>query len=287
MFRGPLQRLLVGLYSVFRAILIHTLVVKVKPVFHIMSKSFSIASCLCFALVADGHLFADDDIAAAFEDADVQAAFAEAVDEKGETSSDDDPATKVIKELIGLGGGATPISIGKRGEVESMLVVGAAPIPKSLPGPKGKDLATKAARREVIKHFIRFLSEDASIFETADDEVIIATEGSAIEGELNASESSKALNKSTEKFESSAQGLARGLEIIARKVDANGQTIYLAYGWSKENDAAAEALSQRKSGTSSARPGTAVGPGTKKPSGDDLQDEEVISSRAAKFFKKN
>jgi len=230
---------------------------------------------------------ADNDLAAAFEEADFEEAFEEAVDEGGKKDANDDPATKVIKELISLGGGVEPILIGKNGEIESMLIVGSSSIPRSLSGSKGKQLALKRARVEMIKHFIRFLSEEASLYETQEDEFIVATEGSAVDDELSESESSKVISKGTEKFESTSRGFARGMERIGLKLDAEGRTIYLAYGWSKENDAAAEKLSQRgkdgSSKTGSGRPGGSSKPGA---GGNDLEDEEVISSRASKFFKK-
>jgi hypothetical protein len=230
---------------------------------------------------------ADDDPKVALQDADFEEAFEEAVEEGGKKDADDDPATKVIKELILLGGGVQPILYGKDGSIETMLIVGSSSIPRSLSGSKGKQLAMKRARVETIKHFLRFLSEEASLYETQEDEFIVATEGSAVDDELSESESSKVISKGTEKFESTSKGLARGMERIGVKLDAEGRTMYLAYGWSKENDAAAEKLSQRGKGGSSKAGSGGLG-GSAKPGagGNDLEDEEVISSRANKFFKK-
>ena len=68
------------------------------------------------------------------------------------------------------------------------------------------------------------------------------------------------------------------------KVDAEGRTLYRAYGWSKENALGAEKLAETNKGSSS-KSGLGSSGGSSKKAGSGLKDEETISKRAGKFFK--
>ena len=202
-----------------------------------------------------------------------------------EDDDDDDP----LAEALELGAGVHEIDINKKGDVETCVIIGKATISQALSQNKAIDLAEKRARVDVRRQFVKWLNEDVNIYETEENEVIVAEEGSVRDKELITTESAKSISKNSDKFTSTSKALVQGLEIIGKKQDGKNRTLYFVYGWSSENAAAAKKLSDKsqkgsKKG-SSAKSDKKGKDAAKKGDDTDIEDKTVISKRAKKYFK--
>jgi len=154
---------------------------------------------------------------------------------------DDDPLAAALE----LGAGVHAIEKNKKGDVETCVIIGSASISQALSKSKAIQLATKRARVDMMRWFLRFLNEDANLYETEENELILAVEGSFRDKELTLDEASKSIEKNSDKFSSTSKALVQGMEIIGKKQDGKNRTLYLVYGWSSENAAAAKKLSDK------------------------------------------
>ena len=206
-------------------------------------------------------------------------------DDDDEDDDDDDP----LAEALELGAGVHAIEKNKKGDVETCVIIGSASISQALSPNKAMQLATKRARTDMMRQFLRFLNEDANLYETEENEFIVAEEGSVRDKELTKIESAKSISKNSDKFTSTSKALVQGMEIIGKKQDGKNRTLYLVYGWSSENAAAAKKLSD-KSQKGSKKGSTAKSDKKGKDAAEkgddtDIEDKTVISKRAKKYFK--
>ena len=203
--------------------------------------------------------------------------------DEDDDEDDDDPLAVALE----LGAGVHAIEKNKKGDVETCVVIGSSSISQALSKSKAMEIATKRARVDMMRQFLRFLNEDANLYETADNEFILAEEGSNRDKEL--AQSGKEISKGTDKFSSTSKALVQGMEIIGKKQDGKNRTLYLVYGWSSENAAAAKKLSD-KSQKGSKKGSTAKSDkkgkdAAKKGNDTGIEDKTVISKRAKKYFK--
>ena len=160
-----------------------------------------------------------------------------------------------------------------------MIVVGRARISTVLGKAKWTEVALTAQAE-----FVKFLKEKVRVYVSSDEETVILLEGTGRAGGEDAlKEAGKAVERTSKKLESVADGLVRGLQLLHMEVNEKDKTLTLVYGWDAATAKAAKA----------ARKGLEDGDdkGGKtdgKPAADKaIEDKKVSSTDAKKFLRKN
>jgi hypothetical protein len=187
--------------------------------------------------------------------------------------------------------GVYSIQKDKKGRITSCIVVGRSRISTALGKAKGLEVARKRADLSATAEFVKWLKQDVTVVEDADDETVSLLEGAVEDNKDTPNDSGKAVEKTGSKYKSISQGLVRGLEVLDVKTEGENKTMTIVKGWkattseavkrvasdSKKDDADADESGTSKSGSKK----------TKSKRGDrEISDSEVTSPDADDYFPK-
>ena len=151
----------------------------------------------------------------------------------GQEVEDEAPSKEEeMAELAALGPGVHHILKDKEGNITSCMVVGQARISTVLGKAKGLEIARDKANLACSTEFIKWLKEEVTFFQSNEDETIFLMEGSEGDDDESLSETGKSIDKNSRKSGSISKGLVRGLQIIHKDVDSDGETYTVIKGWS-------------------------------------------------------
>jgi len=211
-----------------------------------------------------------------------------------QNDEDDGPSVEEqMAKLTALGPGVHAIQKNKKGHITACVVVGQARISTSLGKAKGMELARDKANLICSAEFVKWLKEEASVYQSNDDESIILLEGGEEVGaDDSLKESSKSVEKSSKKMESLSKGLVRGLQLLHKDVNAEDKTLTIIKGWKADSaegvkKVAADLESDEPEGKKSKKSGEAE---SKKPKDKkidkDIESGSATSDDAADFLPK-
>lgn len=200
---------------------------------------------------------------------------------------------QAMAKIAQLGPGVHAIKKDKKGRIVSCVVVGQARISTALGKAKGIELARDKANLAASAEFVKWLKEDAKVYQSADEESVIILEGSEDGDDDSLAESGKDVEKTSRRMESVSQGLIRGLQILHKEVDGDGKTYTIVKGWKadtadgvKKIAASLSADDDAKSGSTKPKPGTAS-TGQAKPKSKidkDIESGSTTSDNAKDFL---
>lgn len=152
-----------------------------------------------------------------------------------------------IVQALEIGGGPFMVEKNESGEISSAAFVGANRISTVLGASKGKEIARSRAVLKAKGQFVKWLKEDVTVVESAEDETILVMEGSeSADGSESFSEVGKSVEPTTSKFSTFANGIVRGLRTIAIDVvvdeDTGDKELRVMLYWSKEESDAVKKL---------------------------------------------
>ena len=223
-----------------------------------------------------------------------------AEDKEKPTKNDDDEVAKAMSKIAEAGPGVYKIKTDDKGRIKSCIVVGQSRISTVLGKAKGIETARQRAQLDAKAEFVKWLKEKVNVRQKTDDETIILLEGNEGKGGDELKESGKAVEKTSKKMESIAEGLVRGMEVLHTEVIAKDQTYTIVYGWdAKAAEATKKARSslndESKDGSKPKTEGVGKDGDGEKTTGstsDDkktpdkkLDDKKSTSSSAKKFLK--
>lgn len=187
-----------------------------------------------------------------------------------------------MAQVIALGPGVHGVQKNKDGRITSLVVVGQARISTVLGKSKGLELARSKADLACSAEFVQWLKAEITVYESSDEEAIILSEG---DGD-SAKESGKSVEKSSTKMESLSKGLVRGLQVLHKNVDGEGQTYTVVKGWKADSvDGVKRVAAELAFDAPKADP--ADGKKTVKPrapSDNQIKNDSATSEDAADFF---
>lgn len=167
-------------------------------------------------------------------------------DQTAEEAKAEKKREQIIQGLE-IGGGPFMVEKNEAGEITSAAFVGANRISTVLGASKGKEIARTRAVLKAKGQFVKWLKEDVTVVESAEDETILVMEGSeSSDGSESFSEVGKSIEPTTSKFSTFANGILRGLRTIALDVvvdqDTGDKELRVMLYWSKEESDAVKKL---------------------------------------------
>lgn len=151
--------------------------------------------------------------------------------QKADKDDDTSSVEEAMKKIAALGPGVQSPQIDKKGRITSCLVVGQARISTVLGKAKGIQIAQDKANLDCSARFLKWIKEDATVVESADEENVILLEGSEGSDDESLKEFGKSVEKNSKKMESVSKGLLRGLQVLYKEVDGDGKTYTIVKGW--------------------------------------------------------
>jgi hypothetical protein len=208
------------------------------------------------------------------------AALALAILASGAVAYDDDDVNKKLAKLVDLGPGVHKVKTNKRGEITSCVVIGQARISTVLGKTKGVMTARTQARLAAVAEFRKWLKENVSVYEKSENEAIMVLEGKEGAGEDSLKEAGKAVEKTSTRYESFAQGVVRGMQIVHVDVNAEDKQLTLVLGWDRAtSEATKKVASDLEDDTPGGKGGT---PGKKTDK--TIKTKKSTSDEAKKFI---
>jgi hypothetical protein len=181
------------------------------------------------------------------------------------TAAKEDAQAKEMSLIAQLGQGVHKVKTDDKGRIKSCVVVGQSRISTVLGKAKGLETARQRAALAARAEFVKWLKEKVSVHETTDDETILFLEGSEGNDKDALKESGKAVEKTSKKMESVAEGLVRGMQLLHTETSGNDKTYTLVYGWERK---AAEATKKvREDLNDESKDGTRPKAGNTPPTG--------------------
>jgi hypothetical protein len=129
------------------------------------------------------------------------------------------------------GPGVYKIDFDKQGRIQSCIVVGSSRISTALGAAKGKEVARQRAELRAKAELVKWLKEKVSVHQKSEDETIIFLEGNEENDKDALRESGKSVEKTTAKFETTAEGLARGLQVVHVEINGKEKEYSLVLKW--------------------------------------------------------
>ena len=171
-------------------------------------------------------------------------------EQKRVTSLEETKAETIGQEIargLEIGGGPFMVEKDEYGEITSAAFVGANRISTVLGASKGQEIARTRAVLKAKGQFVKWLKEDVTVVESAEDETIFVLEGAeALNGNNWFSVAGKSIEPTTSKFSTFANGILRGLKTIAIDVIVDENTgdkkLRVMLYWSKEGSDAVKKL---------------------------------------------
>jgi hypothetical protein len=202
--------------------------------------------------------------------------------EEGKKPKKDDDADKVVSKLIQLGSGVHKVKTDDQGRIQSCVIVGQSRISTALGKAKGLEVARQRAQLSASAEFVKWLKEKVEVHQKSEDETILFIEGSEGNDKDALRESGKAVEKTTQKIEVTAKGLARGFQVLGTDVSDEDKTYTVVIGWSAKAAAGTKKVSKELEDDGDAK--------DKEPGKDDgdpkkqIKKKRVISDDIKKFI---
>ncbi len=205
-------------------------------------------------------------------------------------------ASKALDEIAQLGPGVHHVKPDNKGRIQTCVVVGQSRISTVLGKSKGLQDARTKARLACEAEFVRWLKTKVDVHVKNEEETILFQEGSEENDKEALRESGKSVEKTTQKFESTAQGLVRGLQVLGVVEDAKNKRYTLVMGWSAKTANATKKVQADLEDADPAKAGNARKPGSavkgegektgaaKKRDDKKLEDRKVASPDLKKFL---
>lgn len=195
---------------------------------HLATKLLNIAMFSCFCSIP---LFAQEEGAA-----------------EPEAKIEGESREQIIKRLVDLGPGVHEVKKTPSGKLKSVKVVGQARISKVLGNAKGLQVAQQKAKMSAEQAYIEWLNTNAASVKVDAEETVITLSG---DGEKQ-TEEGKTSEKITNEVKSNAAGLIRGLSLVGKDVNSDGEQLTSIFVWSPVRAAqAGESAKANNNGTDS------------------------------------
>jgi len=146
---------------------------------------------------------------------------------------------EIVARLAALGDGVHEIKKNDNGTLKSLKAVGSSRISTVLGKSKGLKMARKKAMMKANAEFVSWMKSEVSSINTDSEETIVTLQG---DGE-NTTEQAISTEMSKSEITKKAQGLVRGLTLVAKDINADGDTMTLVYLWSPKKAAFAKSAS--------------------------------------------
>lgn len=159
---------------------------------------------------------------------------------------------EIVKRLAELGPGVHEIKV-ENGRLKSLKVVGQDRISTVLGAAKGLPTAQKRASMKANAAFVEWMKNHVASISVTNDETIVTMQGDG----KNVTEQGKSSEQTKEIITQKAEGLVRGLTLVAK--DQKEDNLTLVYSWSPERAALAKDAQEQNQ-----NPGTATSPANKK-----------------------
>jgi hypothetical protein len=185
---------------------------------------------------------------------------------------------KALSKIAQLGPGVHAVKKDNKGRIKSCVVVGEARISTALGKAKSLETARTRARMAAAAEFRKWIKEKVTVYEKTETETITLIEGSEGGDKDVLKESGKAVEKTTTRYESIAEGLVSGLQVLHVEVSGDDKTYTIVLGW----DAATAKATGKIDGTKKEgdkKPGDGKKPADKK-----IGDKKLTSDEAKKFL---
>lgn len=190
-----------------------------------------------------------------------------------------------MSKLIALGPGVHSVIKDKNGQIVSCVVVGQSRISTVLGKAKGLEVARDKATLACSAEFVKWLTEEVNIFQSAEDETIILLTGGEGAVDDSIQESGKSIEKTTKKIESVSKGLIRGMQLLHKEVDSDGKTYSIVKGWKAETAEATKVVNENLNARSSNPMAGKTGKSMVDEKDKELKDETATSENADEFFR--
>jgi len=190
----------------------------------------------------------------------------------------DDEVTRALSKLAELGPGVHKVVKDKKGRIERLVGVGQARVNTSLGAATGQQVAQKKALLGAKAEMVRFLKEKVAAYQKSEEEVVFFEEGSGENDGDEVKRSGKRVEKNTERMESVAEGVVRGLQLLHKEVSSKEKTCTVVMGW---DAATSDATKKVKKDLESDEP-AAGGSGKKEDKR--VKDKKVTSLESPKQF---
>ncbi len=176
---------------------------------------------------------------------------------------------EIVARLADLGDGVHEVKMNENGTLRSLKVVGSSRISTVLGKAKGLQTAQKKATLKANAAFVEWIKNEVSSVSLDEEETIVTLKG---DGE-NVSEEGKATERQAAVIRTRAQGLVRGLSLVAK--DQTEDMMTLIYLWTPARANAAKVVGKVND---SDEPTPAKGKGGKAdPSGKKVRPKRVVS----------
>jgi hypothetical protein len=184
-------------------------------------------------------------------------------------SNKDGEVARAMSKIAQLGPGVYAVKKDDQGRIKTCVVVGEARISTVLGKAQGLETARTRARLAAAAEFRKWLNEKGTVYEKCEAETITLIEGTAGGDKDVLKKSGKAVEKTTTRYETVAEGLVKGLQVLHVEVSGDDKTYTVVLGWDAETAKAA---------------GTVDGDG-KKAGDRKLDSKSATSDDARKFIK--
>jgi hypothetical protein len=158
---------------------------------------------------------------------------------------------QIVKRLAEIGEGVQEVKV-ENGKLKSLKVVGQERISAVLGQPKGLQLAQKRATLKANAAFIEWMKTNVASVSSLDDETIVTMTGDG----QNVSEQGKSSEAMRQQVATAAEGLVRGLSLVAKDQDPDTKMLTLIFSWSPEKAALASEAQTANEKPTSATPST-------------------------------
>jgi hypothetical protein len=165
-------------------------------------------------------------------------AVAARADDKSKKEGGEDDAAQAMSKLAQLGPGVQKIKADDKGRIQRLVVVGQAQINTSLGATIGIQTARKKAVLNAKAEMVRFLKEKVAAYLKSEEEVVFFQEGSENNDKDEIKNSGKRVEKNTERMESIAEGVVRGLQLLHAETVGKDKTYTVVLGWDARVSAA-------------------------------------------------
>jgi hypothetical protein len=169
-------------------------------------------------------------------------------------------------KIARLGPGVYKIKFDKIGRIQSAIVVGTSRISTVLGAAKGKEVARQRADLRANGEFVKWLKSKVSVHQKDEATTALFLEGREENDKQTMAESGKSIEKTSAKFETTAGGLVRGMEVAYFEVKGAQKTYYLVKRWTARGAKAGKEIDE---GETKAKPKVKG----KKKGGKGLEDE--------------
>jgi hypothetical protein len=141
---------------------------------------------------------------------------------------------QIVKRLAELGEGVHEVK-SEGGKLQSLKVVGQERISTVLGAGKGIQTAQKRATLKANASFIEWMKNNVTSISSLDDEMIVTMAGDG----QGLSEQGKSSETTRQQIVTAAEGLVRGLTLVAKDQNPENKTMTLIFSWSPEKAALA------------------------------------------------